>query len=109
MTTTLIDPGPCGFITRAEAASEDGMEVRIKVKTGCKSVREMMQELGPDFNAYELCLQKPGVGPLYEYAQAHFPVHVACPVINGIIKAVEAECQLALKKDVSIRFLEEAD
>lgn len=104
MTKVKVDPGICGFITAVDASSEDGMEVKVKVRTGCKSVKEMMNALGDTFDAYELCLVKPGEGPLYEYAQEHFPVHVACPVINGIIKCVEAECHLALKKDAHIIF-----
>lgn len=104
MTKVVIEPGVCGFLSRVSAESEDQMEVVVKVKSGCESVRNMMKELGDTFDAYELCLQKPGEGPLYTYAQEHFPVHAACPVLNGILKCVEAECNLALKKDVSIRF-----
>ena len=83
MTKVVIEPGVCGFLSRVSAESEDQMEVVVKVKSGCESVRNMMKELGDTFDAYELCLQKPGVGPLYTYAQ---------------------ECKLALKQDASIRF-----
>ena len=69
----------------------------------------MVGALGPAFDAYDLCLRKPGDGPLYEYAREHFPAHASCPVISGILKAVEGECGLALKKDVSIRFLAEGE
>jgi hypothetical protein len=109
MTTTLTDPGPCGFLARTEANSEDGMEVTITVRTGCANIRGMVEALGPAFDAYDLCLRKPGDGPLYEYAREHFPAHASCPVISGILKAVEGECGLALKKDVSIRFLAEGE
>lgn len=47
----------------------------------------------------------PGEGPFFDYAQKHFPVHAACPVLIGIIKCIEAECKLALPQDVSIKFL----
>lgn len=105
MTKVMIEPGICGFVTQVLADSEDQLEVKLKVKSGCKSIKEMMEELGDTFDAYELCIRKPGEGPLFDYAKEHFPVHVACPVINGIIKAAEAECRLALKKDVSIKFV----
>ena len=104
MTKVKIDPGICGFITAVDASSEDGMEGKVRVRTGCKSVKGMMDALGDTFDSYEVCLVKPGEGPFYEYAQEHFPVHVACPVINGIIKCIEAECHLALKKDAHIIF-----
>jgi hypothetical protein len=104
MTGVKINPGVCGFSTRVRAESEDQMEVRVSVHSGCPSIKAMMQELGDTFDAYELCLTKPGEGPLFEYARAHFPVHAACPVIAGIIKCAEAECRLALPRYCSIVF-----
>ncbi|HIV24761.1 MAG TPA: hypothetical protein IAB71_03085 [Candidatus Scatomonas pullistercoris] len=106
MTKVLIKPGICKLNTTVTAESEDQMEVTVKVSSGCESIRKMMEELGDTFDAYEVCLVKPGQGPFYEYAGEHFPVHVACPAINGIIKCIEAECRLALPEDASITFLE---
>ena len=105
MTTVQVDPGVFGFITKVEAVSEDQEEVKITVKSGCESVRKMMEELGDTFDAFELCLTKPGQGPLFEYAGDHFPIHAACPVIAGIIKCAEVECKLALPKDAQIKFI----
>lgn len=107
MTKVLIDPGVCGFLTKVSADSEDQQEVKIHVSSGCKAVQEMMAALGNTFDAYELCLVKPGMGPLYEYAKERFPGHTGCPVIAGITKCVEAECSLALKREASIRFISE--
>ena len=104
MTKVMINPGVCGFITSAEAVSEDGLEVKVKVKSGCEPVMNMMKELGDTFDSYEVCLVKPGKGPFYAYASEHFPVHCACPIIAGVIKAIEAECKLALPRDASIVF-----
>jgi hypothetical protein len=104
MTKVTIEPGICGFVARVEAASEDQTEVKLKVSSGCKTVMGMMKELGDTFDAYELCLTKPGTGPLYDYASRNFPVHVSCPVIAGIIKCAEVECKLALPKDAGIHF-----
>lgn len=111
MTRVRIEPGICGLPTSvtAQAADEDDQEVRLKVASGCEAVRKMLEDLGDTFDAYELCLVKPGCGPLYEYASEHFPVHCSCPVIAGITKCAEVECKLALKKDVTIRFLDEED
>ena len=106
MTKVRIEPGICGFTTtvRAQADPDEDTELTVRVATGCPSVKGMMEALGDTFDAYEVCLQKPGVGPFYDYAREHFPVHVACPVINGIIKCMEVEAHLALKKDASIVF-----
>ena len=110
MTKVRIEPGICGFTTtvRATADADDETELTVRVATGCKSIQDMMKALGDSYDAYGVCLRKPGEGPFYEYAQAHFPVHVSCPVINGIIKCMEVEAKLALKRDASIAFVDEA-
>lgn len=107
MTKVEINPGICKLKTKVTAETENNIEVKIKVATGCKAVKDMMNSLGDAFDAYELCLVNPGCGPLYEYAAEHFPVHVGYPVIAGITKCAEAECGLALKCDADIRFIEE--
>ena len=108
MTRVKVEPGPCGFktVVTAEASEDDPSEVKVKVACGCEAVQEMMKELGDTLDAYEVCLQKPGQGPLFDYAAEHFPVHVVCPVITGSTKCVEAEAQLALKHNVTIEFVD---
>ena len=108
MTKVMIEPGICGLVTavEAQADSEDETELTVKVRSGCENVRNMMKELGNKYDAYEVCLRKPGEGPFYEFAREHFPVHASCPVLNGIIKCMEVEARLALKKDIIIRFVE---
>ena len=66
MTKVKINPGICGFITTVEAESEDGIEVKIKIKSGCPSVNNMLKDIGDELDAFEVCLAKPGQGPLYE-------------------------------------------
>ena len=107
MVKVKIDPGVCGLLTTLEAVSEDGMEVTLHVKSGCSAVNKMFQDLGDTFDSYELCLGKPGTGPLYEYAKEHFPGHCACPTIAGILKAAEVASGLALPKEVSMTFEKE--
>lgn len=106
MTKVKVEPGICGFTTIVTAETNDDEEVIVKAESGCASVTGMMAALGDTFDGIELCLTKPGTGIFYDYAKEHFPVHAACPVINGILKCIEAESQLALKKDASITFLE---
>ena len=104
MTKVKIDQGICGFVTDVEAIGSDE-EVKIKVDSGCGHVVNMFASLGDTFDGYELCFHKPGSGPLYEYASEHFPAHCGCLAIAGVIKAVEAECKLALPKGASIIFV----
>jgi len=104
MTKVKVNPGACGNIATIEAISEDGVEAKLTVESGCKAVMKMIEEVGDTYEGMELCFEKPGCGPLYEYASKNFPPHCGCPVISGIVKAIEAECKLALPRDVSITF-----
>lgn len=109
MTTVMVEPGACGFRTKITAlGSDDSSEVTLRVSSGCGAVQGMMEALGSTFDAYALCLSKPGKGPFYDYAGEHFPGHAACPVIAGITKCAEAECGLALKRDATIHFVNDA-
>ena len=105
MTRVKIDPGICSLNTKVEAQAQDDNQVTVKIYSACKSIQDMARDLGEEFDAFDICLQKPGKGPFYEYAQEKFPIHVSCPAINGIIKCVEVECGLALKKNASIEFI----
>ena len=106
MTKVKIEPGVCGLVTHVEAESEDGMDVTIKIDSMCKAVQQMFADLGPDYDAFEICLSKPGENAFYEYASQHFPGHASCPTIAGIVKCIEAECHLALPREVKITFEE---
>ncbi|HIV18470.1 MAG TPA: hypothetical protein IAC82_04100 [Candidatus Merdivicinus intestinigallinarum] len=104
MTKVTINPGVCGLITTVEAHSDDQMEVKVTVKSGCEAVRKMMEELGDTFDAFACCLGKPGTSVFYDYAREHFPGHASCPTLAGILKCMEVECGLALPKEASITF-----
>ena len=104
MTKVEIMPGVCGLTALVTAESEDGMEAKVTVETQCGGIRKVMEEVGDELDAYDICFQKPGTGALYEAAAKHCP-HAAWPGIAGIIKCIEAECKMALPKDASIRFI----
>lgn len=105
MKKVKINPGVCGFVTAVQAVSDpDEGTVTLKVASGCPSIQQLMERAGDTFDAYELCLTRPGAGALYELAAQDFPVHASCPVIAGILKCAEAEAGLALPRDVSITF-----
>lgn len=104
MKKVTINPGVCGLITHVEAESEDGMDVVVRIKSDCPSVQKMFAELGDTFDAFEVCLCRPGKNEFYEYAGKHFPGHAACPVCAGITKCIEAECKLALPRPAEIIF-----
>lgn len=112
MTKVTIDPGICGFITTADAVSEDQLEVKIKVETECPYLRQMFDELDDTFSIFDIILKKPGDGVFWDKARAmgdDFPGDTACPVFTGVVKCIEAECRMAIPKDASITFTQTND
>ena len=103
-TRVKIEPGICKLTCVVDAELVDDDEVKVSVATGCEAIKSMMTELGDTFGTFETVLQKPGVGPFYEYASQKFPLHSSCPAINGILKAMEVEGGLALRCDAHITF-----
>jgi hypothetical protein len=106
MTKVEIQSGVCGFVTKVSADSEDGQTVRLTIESGCAGVRALAQAMPDQLDAFELCFKKPGGGILYELAAQHLPSHAGCIVIAGILKCIEAECELALRRDCSITFVD---
>ena len=106
MTKLKVEPGICGMTAIISADSEDGMECEIAVETQCKMIQKLFEGIGGSVNAYEICMPR---GEEEKFAAAlirQYPTHAACPMISALIKCVEAECGLALKKDVSFCFVE---
>ena len=104
MTKVTINPGVCGLVTSLEVSQNDEGKITVQAETQCENVRKMISSLGESFDGYRLCSNKPGSGPLYEFASKNFPAHSGCISISGVHKAVEAECGLALRRNASITF-----
>jgi len=104
MKKVKVAPGVCGLESLITVESEDGVEASISVETKCPAVKKMLEALEQPLSAYDICFLKPGQGPVYEAAENL--AHAACPVPAAVIKAVEAECGLALAKDAAISFVE---
>ena len=104
-TKVIIEPGICGLTCAVTAELVDDDELELDVSTGCAAINDMFEELGTTFDSFEVCLRRPGTGPFYDYAEEHFPTHVSCPTLCGIIKAMEVEAKLAPPADASISFV----
>jgi hypothetical protein len=103
MTKVEVNPGICGLNAIITADSEDGVEAKVTCETKCAAVTKMFEALGEEVDAYKAVFCKVGEGPVYEAAK--FCAHAACPVPAGLLKCIEAECELALPKDSTISFI----
>jgi hypothetical protein len=98
-----VCPGVCGLEALITVESEDGMEATVQVESKCPAVQKMAAALEQPVDAYEACFVKPGEGPVYEAAKEL--QHGACPMPSAVLKCIEAECNLALPRDVSMTFV----
>ena len=101
MTKVVVDSGACGFTAVIRAGKGPERTVEITVESGCEMVQRMAAEitrLGRR-DALGGILQN----PVYLAAGRHLK-HAACPVPAAVLKALEVEAGLNVKKDATITF-----
>jgi len=104
MATAKIDAGVCGFHTRSNATSADGMLVDFHIQSDCEKIRVFAESLaskGP-INAYEEispASQSVIMTTGREYLQG---CCAGCAVPVGIFKSMQVAAGLALPKDIVI-------
>ena len=83
--------------------SDDMMSVNVVMESNCP----MVNKIGPieNINPYDAIGQPFTESVIYTRC-AECLRHTACPVPCGIVKAVEAESGMGLKRPVSIEFVE---
>ena len=101
MTKVEVNAGACGFtsVIRAEKGRE--RMVDISVESGCAMVQNMAAEIASLGRRDALA----GImnNPVYQAAGRHLK-HPACPVPAAVLKALEVEAGLNVKKDATIVF-----
>lgn len=109
MTKTVIQAGPCRFETRvtAEASPTKKKMVKLHVDSDCPNIQKLVAGMDEEYDAFKLCMSRPGQDAIHEYAKTVLPPHAACPVICGILRTIEAERGLCVKADMSVTFVEE--
>jgi len=110
MINVNIDAGICGFSTRVLAEKTSGYKATFSLDSQCPNWQkvnelfagsevDMMTELFKDKDTGTVNSR------IISTALNRIP-HVSCPVISGILKALEVSVGLALPKDASIRFVD---
>ncbi len=104
MTKVIVNSGICGFSVTITAEKDKDKNIRVSLDTECEMIKEMEKDI-PTLNIRSVFANHLN-NPVYRSASVHVK-HSACPVMSGILKAVEVEAGLALPKDVSIVFRKE--
>ena len=109
MTNVDITGGICGFTTRVHAEDKTGYKASFQLDSDCPNWKRVNDILGGEtLNMMTELFKDKKTGTLnsrvLEVSLATIP-HVSCPVISGILKALEVCVGLALPKDAAITFI----
>ena len=101
MTKVVVKAGACGFTSVIRADKGRERSVDIAVESGCAMVQKMATEIARlgRRDALTAILEN----PVYRAAGRHLK-HAACPVPAAVLKALEVEAGLNVKKDATITF-----
>ena len=104
MTLVEMDSGACGFSITVQAEKTDRRQADVRIESKCERVAELARLITElNFKDIFVPLDK---NPVF-IAAGQSKLHATCPAACGILKAVEAELGLAVKKDVTISFCNE--
>jgi len=98
----IVD-GSCGFSTRIAAHLEDSVQVGITVSSECDAAAKWGREICRV--DWRKCLgPRPFESHLWQSAVKTLR-HRSCPVLTGVLRAIEAEVGAARPAQILIRFL----
>lgn len=104
MTKIILDPGACGFICEVEAEGTGKYAVTVSLQSRCKQVKKLAGEVtSVDFMEI---VRGPFSQNSVSQSAARCGLHASCPIPCGVLKAVEAELGMAVKKDISFAYAE---
>ncbi|MEM3538607.1 MAG: hypothetical protein QXM29_02370 [Nitrososphaerales archaeon] len=103
MTTKVsVNPGACKRKVIIQA-NKSNSKVIVSLESDCPSVIELSKRIS-EVSMREM-LRRMDDNIIYK-AASEVKLHPTCPIPSAILKAIEAEFGLALKKDVKILFID---
>lgn len=104
-----IFAGICGFTTLVCSEDKGGYKAEFQLESDCPNWNSFNEVLGgEEINVMTELFKDRETGTLnsrvMELALKTIP-HVSCPVISGLLKALEVSVGLALPKDTTITFI----
>ena len=102
MTKVIVHPGICGFDAHLEVKASEST-LKLQIKSECKDVKSLARVL-TEIPKQDWMNTEGFAKKIYEYV-SRSPRHLSCPIPCAIMKAIEVELGLALKKNVEIKFV----
>ncbi len=108
MTEVSIFAGICGFTTLVRSEDQGGFQAELNLESECPNWQRVNEVLGGEvINVMGELFKDKKTGTLnsqvLDVSLSTIP-HVSCPVISGVLKALEVSVGLALPKDAQITF-----
>ncbi len=109
MTKVEVFAGICGFTTFIEAQDREDYTASFTLDSECPNWRKINDVLGnQELDIMKELFKDKETGTVnskvIDTALKSIP-HVSCPVLSGILKALEVSVGLALPKDAAIKFI----
>lgn len=104
MTKLVVDPGACGFICAVTVEKLDKYHAAVELQSKCKQIQKLAQAV-KEIDFLQIYRGAFGQNQVTQSA-AQCKCHPSCPIPCSIIKAVEGELGMAVKKDVSFNYQE---
>ncbi|MBR6800594.1 MAG: hypothetical protein IKM61_02445 [Eubacteriaceae bacterium] len=99
-----VNPGPCKLTTVIIAEMNDDVEITLSIQSNCGAYKKMNEELsGMSIDAYSEIFTPFGTSEIAQIYKKYVK-HATCPVLSAILKAIEAEANLALPTNVTFEF-----
>jgi len=110
MVKVNINAGICGLSTLVTATKGDGYSASFQLDTQCPHWKEINDKLGGEsIDMLQELFRDRDTGAyrstIMDTALKTIP-HLSCPVIAGILKAMEVSAGLAIAKDAAIQFID---
>lgn len=108
MTQVEVTAGICGFTTVVRSEDKGGYKAAFQLESQCANWNQFNEILGgEEINVMTELFKDRQTGTVnsrvLDLALKTIP-HVSCPVIAGLLKALEVSVGLALPKDAAIVF-----
>ena len=100
MTKCCVDPGACGFICLIEVSRTGKYKTTVRLQSQCKQIVKLAAEIHEvDF----MGIMRGSFANNHVFVSAaKCKLHPSCPIPTALIKAVESELGMAVKKSITI-------
>ncbi len=100
MTKVCVDPGACGFVCLIEVSRTKKYKAAVRLQSRCKQIVELAAEIC-EVDFMDIVGRAFGENQIF-LSGARCKLHPSCPIPTALVKAVEAELDMAVKKNVTI-------